>query len=366
MTGRAAAVRNRLLVAVAAILLAWLFGWTSDEGLVALLVALVALALAAVQAWCGGLGVVSQWLLRYRHSGIGVRALGDIIGEHHDDMVRAGLVVPRPRRFHQAWVSWRRRRPPRPLPDLVPRLRHRPVDGGILVSLEAVRAGMSQDDIVRAVPRLRSAWGVDVIRARPLPGGRVVDLWIPLTDEARADAEHDDADGLGDLDDLGDLDELAPTSPRVGRDRPAVRRPATRDPQRRLPPISPARPPDAPTIVVAGRGERQPRREPDAPPRFQPRLEPDERGRYELTVLPPDAARTFEPRPLEDPRSVEASPRTDEIPVVEAPTSLPARVPPPPQTSRQPELNGGDRVNPTDVDERHLRLGPHWRVGKER
>src|SRR5690606_41796253 len=115
-------------------------------------------------------------------------------------------------------------------------------------------------------------------------------------------------------------------------------------------PTSPARRRDARTGVAAGGAGRQLRREPDAPPRFQPRLEPDGRGGDELTVLPPDAARTFEPRPLEDPRSVEASPRTDEIPVVEAPTSLPARAPPPPQTSRQPDLNGGDRVNPTDVD----------------
>lgn len=349
MTGRAAAVRNRLLVAAVAVLLAWLFGWSSDEGLIMLLVGVVAAVLALARAWFGGMGVLAHWLFRYRGVDIGLRELGDIIGEHHDDMQRAGLVVPRPRRYHQALWSWRRRRQPRPMPDLVPRLRHRPQDEGILVTLEAVRAGMSQNDIVRAVPRLRSAWGVDVIRATARPGGRVVDLWIPLTDEGRRQTEAGDAVGHHDLE---------PVTPRVGRE-PAIEE--AREP-------APVRPPDAPTIVVQGSGARRDAPRPvESPPTFQPQLQPDERGRYELTMLPADAARTFAPRTIEDRHdSVETNPRTDEIPVIEAPTSLPPRKPPPPQPSRRPELNGGDQANPTDVDEKHLRIGAHWRVGKER
>lgn len=352
MTGRVAAVRNRLIVAVAAVLLAWLFGWTSDEGLVMLLVAVVAGLLALARAWFGGVGVLAHWVFRYRSVDIGLRALGDIIGEHHDDMQRAGLVVPRRRRYHQALWSWRRRRQPRPVPDLVPRLRHRPQDGGILVSLEAVRAGMSQDDIVRAVPRLRSAWGVDVIDATARPGGRVVDLWIPLTDEARSAAEVGDA--------VEQRPDLEPVSPRAGREQGSA--PAA------VPPVNPTRPPDAPTVTVVQGGGARSDPTSSVPPKFRPQLQPDEKGRYELTMLPADAAHTFAPRTIEDPDpDVELNPRTDEIPVIEAPTSLPERQPPPPQPSRHPELNGGDgRVNPTDLDERHLRLGPHWRVGKER
>jgi hypothetical protein len=176
MSGRAAAVRNRLLVALAAVLLALLFGWSSDEGLLLLLLGTIALALAVMRAVFGGVVVLAHWLLRYRATGLGLRELGNIIGEHADDMQRAGLVVPRRRRP----TLRRPKRYPRQLPDRVPRMRHRAYDDGIVVTLEAVRAGMSQDDIVRAVPRLRSAWGVDVIHADVKPGGRLVELTIPI------------------------------------------------------------------------------------------------------------------------------------------------------------------------------------------
>ncbi|GAB2611683.1 hypothetical protein [Pseudactinotalea suaedae] len=365
MTGRAAAVRNRLLVAAGAVLLAWLFGWTDDAGLLMLLVAVVALALAVMRGMFGGLPVLLHWLFRYRAVDIGLRQLGDIIGEHEDDMRRAGLVVPQGMRRPSLLMSMARRRPhhPRPAPDLVPRLRHAPDDGGIVISLEAVRAGMSQEEILRALPRLRSAWGVDVVEATARPGGRVVDFRIPMTEHALREAE-----GGG----------LEPRSPRVlraeeverrvdARDRAALDRAETDVPERaHRAQNSAARPPDAPPVtVVGGRAPRTETINRSRPPRIQPQLEPDERGRYELTMLPEDAARTFAPRSTTDDDG--PNPSTDEIPVIEAPTNLPTRATAHRPTSPRTDLNGGgDRRNPTDVDERSLRLGAHWRTGKER
>lgn len=351
MTARTAAVRNRLLVAVGAVLVAWLFGWTSDAGLAMLLAAVIALALAVMRGAFGGLPVLLHWLMRYRRVDIGLRRLGDIIGEHEDDMRRAGLVVsPGLRRPSLVMSMARRRRPyqPRPAPDLLPRLRHAPYEGGIVVSLEAVRAGMSQEEILDALPRLRSAWGVDAVEATPRPGGRVVDFRIPLTAEALGEPEWDD---------------LEPVSPRVPRPEAGRPRGHTRDED---PVEDPglARPPDAPPVtVVGGREARTETISRARPPRIQPQIEPDEHGRYELTMLPEDAARTFAPRPLENDGR---NPTTDEIPVIEAPTSLPVHTAARKQPSRRPEVNGGERRNPTDVDERGLRLGAHWRTGKER
>jgi hypothetical protein len=360
MTRRAASIRNRLLVAAAATLLAWLFGWTSDEGLAMLLVAVVAAVLALTRAWFGGLGVLLSWLFRYRHVDIGLRQLGDMIGEHHDDMHRAGLVVPRGVR--RSWIPARRRRRgsavPRSLPDLVPRLRHRPYDGGVVISLEAVRAGMSQEDLLRAVPRLRSAWGVDVVRAEATPGGRLVEFTIPMTEVARRQLEE--------VDDVNEqIADHQPTSPSAEAERtppvsPAVRLPAQGVPGR----AAPVRPPDAPTVmVVQGGGSAAAVRA--RPPTIQPQLQPDERGRYELTMLPADAASSYSPESLEEPDEIDRNPSTDEIPVVQPPSRSSASMPP-----RLPPLTPGARVdgqrNPTDVDERGLRLGPHWRTGKER
>lgn len=341
MSGRAAAVRNRLLVAGAAVLLAWLFGWTSDEGLLMLLVAALALVVALMRATFGGLLVLAHWVLRYRLAGLGLRELGDIIGEHRDDMRRAGLVVSQG--SHRPWR--RRDRRPRPLPDLVPRLRHRPYDGGIVVSLEAVRAGMSQDEILRALPRLRSAWGVDVVEAEAKAGGRIVEFRIPLTEQARADV------------DLRADDDRPAESDRA----PRVQRVSERN-----------RPPDAPPVVVVQASRpAEPRTETLAarrgrPPTIRPQLQPDDHGNYELTMLPIDAAHTFAPRPIDEPdRPPEAerrSPRTDEIPVQAARADAPE----PPRISTRPVLNGGDPQLPTAVDERGLRIGAQWRTGKDR
>ncbi|WP_420110798.1 hypothetical protein [Pseudactinotalea sp.] len=354
MTHRVAAVRNRLLVAAGAVLLAWLFGWSSDLGLVMLVIAVVAGVLAIMRGAFGGLPVLVHWVFRYRTLDIGLRQLGDIIGEHQDDMRRAGLVVSQGMRRPSLVMSMARRRryQPRPAPDLVPRLRHRPDDGGIVLSLEAVRAGMSQEEIVRALPRLKSAWGVDVVEATARPGGRVVDFRIPLTEDAVREA--------------ADRDDLEPASPRV---RPREETERRVEPERDRPEPAraapgPDRPPDAPPVTVVG--GREPRTETisrSRPPRIQPQLEPDERGRYELTMLPEDAARTFAPRPPE-----ERNPSTDEIPVIEAPTSLPTRATSHRSTPRRPEVNGGgERSNPTDLDERQMRLGGlHWRTGRER
>jgi len=366
MTGRAAAVRNRLLVAAGAVLLAWLFGWTDDAGLLMLLVALVALALAIMRGIFGGLPVLLHWLLRYRAVDIGLRQLGDIIGEHEDDMRRAGLVVSQGLRRPSLLMSMARRRPhhPRPAPDLVPRLRHAPDDGGIVVSLEAVRAGMSQEEILLALPRLRSAWGVDVVEATARPGGRVVDFRIPMTAHALGEAEDRD---------------LEPRSPRVlgaedterrvdARDRAAFERGEADGQERgRGAQRGAARPPDAPPVtVVGGRELRTETIDRTRPPRIRPQLEPDEHGRYELTMLPEDAARTFAPRSTTE-GDEGPNPSTDEIPVIEAPTSLPTRATAHRPTSPRTDLNGGgERRNPTDVDERSLRLGAHWRTGKER
>lgn len=349
MTRRAAAVRNRLLVAVGALLLAWLFEWTSDAGLLMLLVAFVALVLAVLRGAFGGLPVLLHWLFRYRQVDIGLRQLGDIIGEHADDMRRAGLVVTQgARRPSLLWslTSRRRYRAPRPAPDLIPRLRHAPDDGGIVISLEAVRAGMSQEEILSALPRLKSAWGVDLVHATARPGGRVVDFRIPMTDDARRQS--------------ADLDDLEPVSPRVLRSEETERR---ADAEQRRSRPGPERPPDAPPIAVAGSQPRTETISRTRPPRIQPQLEPDERGRYELTMLPEDAARTFAPRAPD-----ERAPSTDEIPVIEAPTSLPTHATAARPPARRPEVNGGgERINPTDLDEREMRLGGlHWRTGKER
>lgn len=353
MSGRALAVRNRLLVAAGAVLLAWLFEWTSDAGLLMLLVAVVATVLALMRGWFGGLPVLLHWLLRYRKVDIGLRELGDIIGEHDDDMHRAGLVVRQAPRRPPVWTYWRRRRPmlPRPRPDLLPRMRHRPYDGGIVVSLEAVRAGMSQEEILAAAPRLRSAWGVDVVRGEAKPGGRVVEFTIPFGEETHAD---DDGVPRPEL--------YEPASPELD------------DAARHAPRGPVARPPDAPTVAVVqgrrgtGTTAQRPSSSATRPPTIHPQLQPDERGRYELTVLPADAARTFEPRPPEEPSDREGTarnPTTAEIPVIEAPTSLPARTPARAPSSK-PLLNGGATTNPTDVDERQLRLGAQWRTGRSR
>ncbi len=356
MTGRVAAVRNRLLVAVGAVLLAWLFGWTSDEGLLMLLVAVVALALAVMRGLFGGLGVLGHWLFRYRRVGIGLAELGDIIGEHRDDMRRAGLVVSQRRPL--MWRRWHKQQlRQRPLPDLLPRLRHRPYDGGIRVTLEAVRAGMSQEEILRALPRLRSAWGVDQVRAVAKPGGRVVEVTIPFTDRARAEL---------------DLDDGVPREPEPVRRREPVAAPARGE-----------RPPDAPPVQVVQGSASEPRTEAFAararPPRIRPQLEPDERGHYDLEMLPIDAARTFAPRSPDDMSRAlpvtaaaddEPPPSTDEMPVIAPPTRVPTSVPTSVavRDTARPARRSPDEPtpNPTHIDERDLRLGPHWRTGKER
>lgn len=354
MSGRAAAVRNRLLVALAAVLLALLFGWSSDEGLLLLLLGTIALALAVMRAAFGGVVVLAHWLLRYRAIGLGLRELGDIIGEHADDMQRAGLVVPRRRRP----TLRRPKRYPRQLPDRVPRMRHRAHEDRIVVTLEAVRAGMSQDDIVRAVPRLRSAWGVDVIHADVRPGGRLVELTIPI----------------------GAAAERAP----------AV------DPLPSATDRSQQRPPDAPPVSVVQGSDRTGSQR-TRPPSFRPApsLQPDEHGRYELTMLPLDAARTFAPRGSEErapaalvtsaperPEQDPAEPRTDEIPVLTPARQVAAAPPSPgprPRAEPLPRVVPPSDVemptpastllepgspSPTDIDERSLRLGPQWRTGK--
>lgn len=354
MTGRAAAVRNRLLIALVAGLLGWFFGWTSDEGLVMLVVGIVALVLALLQAWCGGIAVLGHWLFRYRHVDIGLRQLGDLIGEHSDDMHRAGLVVPRGTRS-SVWAWWRPKSTARPLPDLVPRLRHRPYDGGIVLSLEAVRAGMSQEDLLRAVPRLRSAWGVDVVRADAKPGGRLVEFTIPMTDEARR-AVVDEPDPVG-------ARWTEPAGRRsVDEDRFEPMPAPARGAERR----EPVRPPDGRTVTVvqAGGRERSSTAPRPRPPSIQPQLTPDDHGRYELTMLPADAARTFSPRPMDQPAGDDRNPSTAEIPVIEAPSGTIAREPARPPSA--PPRRSVEMPNPTAIDERELRLGPHWRVGKER
>lgn len=348
MTGRAAAVRNRLIVAVGAVLVAWLFSWgATDLGVILILVAVLALALAVMRGVFGGVPVLYYWLIRYRAIDIGLRELGDIIGEHRDDMQRAGLVVRQGMR-RPSFI--RPTKQPRARPGLVPRLRHRSYPDGIVVSLEAVRAGMSQEEIVAALPRLRSAWGVDVVSAEVKPGGRIVEFTIPVTDSGRSEVE-------------ARIAEAEPSSPRE----PA---PMRARPQ--------SRPPDAPTVVVPGGGRAVTTTTRSRPPTIEPQLRPDAHGRYQLTMLPADAARTFSPERVDGPRQPpagsppprgdgERGPRTDEIPVIEAPERLPAREPAEPVTSRNPVLNGGgDRANPTDVDERELRIGAHWRTGKQR
>ncbi|WP_156253173.1 hypothetical protein [Pseudactinotalea terrae] len=355
MTGRASAVRNRLLVAGLAVLLAWLFEWTSDAGLLMLLLAVVALLLAIMRGAFGGLPVLLHWLLRYRKVDIGLRQLGDIIGEHEDDMRRSGLVVSRGmRRPSVLWALTRRRAPQaRPLPDLVPRLRHAPYDGGIVVSLEAVRAGMSQQEILDALPRLRSAWGVDDVEATARSGGRVVDFRIPMTEDALAGAEP-----------TSPRDGREPRSPRVLRAEEAAggeRRSHEEEDAACEPGLR--RPPDAPPVtVVDGREARTETINRAYPPRIRPGLEPDEHGRYELTMLPADAARTFAPRSTEG----GSNPSTDEIPVIEAPTSLPEHTSAGRQGGRNPVINGGEAASPTHVDERELRLGAQWRTGRGR
>lgn len=249
---------------------------------------------------------------------------------------------------------------PRALPDLVPRLRHRPYDGGVVISLEAVRAGMSQDDLIRAVPRLRSAWGVDVVRAEAKPGGRLVEFTIPMTEAARQELEESE--------DVNEqIAENQPTSPSAQAEwRPTVSPDARPPTQRVAGRAEPVRPPDAPPVmVVQGGGSAAAAAIRARPPTIQPQLQPDERGRYELTMLPADAASSYSPESLEEPDEIDRNPSTDEIPVVQAPSRSGASMPP-----RLPPITPGPRVdgqrNPTDVDERGLRLGPHWRTGKER
>lgn len=344
MSRRAQSVTKRLGVAVVAALLAWLFGWTSNAGLLMVAIAVAALALAIMRGWFGGLRVLWAWVRHYRHSNITLPYLGDIVGEHDDDMLAAGLSVPQPLRQR----SWRGKvlARPMPRPPAVPKMQHHPYAEGIIVRLVAVRAGMSQEEILTALPRLRSAWGVDLLAGRALPGGRIVEFTIPTTDR-----------GIRELR-WAQEDAQAQAQATSGSDSAATR------------------PPDAPpaqviqgndqALALSVSGEL-----PVRPPRYQPQVLPDEYQayqEYEVAALPVDAARTFAPRPLEREERVLAGvqePSTDEFPVVEQASPV-HRPPSPAGPARSPGPDFGDRAIPTDVSEKSTRLGAQWRTGSHR
>ncbi|MFV0251915.1 MAG: hypothetical protein ACK5H2_01080 [Beutenbergiaceae bacterium] len=337
MSRRALAVVKRVAVALVALLLGWLFDWSSTAGLVMLAVAVIALILAIMRVAFGGLPVLLSWLIRYHNAEIRLRELGDIVGEHHDDMLWAGLAVRQPLRQR----NWRGKllMRPMPRPDLVPKMRHRPYSDGIIVRLEAVRAGMSQEEILQALPRLRSAWGVDLVTAEPQPGGRVVEFTIPTTEHGRQEMEF----------------EQRQADPPI-------------EPQRTSPP---ARPPDAPPAqVVQGQDPEvalSTSGEPVHPPTFRPLPRPRQ-GHLELDPVPTEAARTFAPAPVEpDDRGGTAhNLPTDEIPVLQRASSrVVSAEASDPGGTRAPADDWGDD-NPTKIDERKLRLGAQWRTGSHR
>lgn len=385
MSSRAAAIRNRLLIAAALVAIAVaLMGWSSDEGLLLLLAALLLVVAAVIHAVVGGVLVLATWLLRYRHTALGPRALGDIIGEHADDMARAGLAVQPP---------WRRSILPKILQsrraDLVPRLRHRPDGGDVVVTLEAVRAGLSQEELVAALPRLRSAWGVDRLSARPLPGGRRVEFRIHLDDDGPDDGTPGAAVSQESPAVREELRRHRPPSPRHPDDRPdrrdrddggrarAGRADDGRDDAR---PRPVRRPPDAPPVeIVQGGGALERSRalavRDDLPPRIPPA------GESSWAQLEPEP--TTAPIPLgggeRDPRPGEG-PRPGKSP---APTTFRRR--PEPVLQREPESDVGRLTGsrgstsssgsrrrrddnpplPTDVDERSTRLSAIWRSGRD-
>lgn len=133
----------------------------------------------------GGYGVLFAWLVRYRRT-VPIRVLGDIIGEYRDDMVDVGLAVerksrraqPKPTLAADGTVTMASQGPPQ---YTLPRYRHDPDPVGIRITMHPVRGAQTQEDLIAAVPRLRSAWGVDRIDATPV-GAREVQFVLHVLD----------------------------------------------------------------------------------------------------------------------------------------------------------------------------------------